>query len=157
MEAFFVDKTASKSVHGIMCGTQSGGWGLAVRASGKPYFIVGEGTSANTNSYKYKDASAVASNTELTHFVGVYDPGSQKLRIYVNGVLDGDSSVTGEFLPGISDTFNKFCLGNDIIVGGMGGDYPCVDMVIVDAKIWKGVMSDEDVAAAYQNALKLLK
>ena len=30
MEAFFVDKTASKSVHGIMCGTQSGGWGLAV-------------------------------------------------------------------------------------------------------------------------------
>ena len=157
MEAFFVDKTASKSVHGIMCGTQSGGWGLAVRASGKPYFIVGEGSSANTNSYKYKDASAVASNTELTHFVGVYDPGSQKLRIYVNGVLDGESSVTGEFLPGISDTFNKFCLGDDIVIGGEGGDYPCVDMVIVDAKIWKGVMTGEDVAAAYQNALKLLK
>ena len=157
LEAFFVDRTASSSVHGIMSGTQSGGWGLDVRANGKPYCIVGEGASNNANAYKYVNASTAASRTELTHFAGVYDPSDGKLRIYVNGVLDGETAVTGDFCPGAEDSFNKFCLGDDIKIGGAGGDYPCVDMVIVDARIWKGVMTGEEVSAAYQNALKLLK
>jgi hypothetical protein len=156
LEAFYVDRAPGagvNAIHGVVCGTQSGGWGMATRASGVPYFIVGEGS---YNSYKSVDANAPASTSELTHAVCVYDAAGKQLRIYINGQLSAFSSISGSFYCGDGDTFNRFCLGADIAKNNVGTDFPCTDMVIVDAKIYTGAMSDAEALKAYQDAVAAL-
>lgn len=156
IEAFYVDKAPGagvNAIHGVVCGTQSGGWGMATRASGVPYFIVGEDS---YNTYKSVDANAPASTSELTHAVCVYDAAGKQLRIYLNGQLSAFSSISGSFYCGDGDTFNRFCLGADIAKNNVGTDFPCTDMVIVDAKIYTGAMSDAEALKAYQDAVAAL-
>ena len=153
VEAMFVDRTRNNAIHGVVCGTQDGGWGLAMRANGTPYFIVGEGSRAN---YVSVDATAAASTTELTHVVCVYDPSAKKMFLYVNGVLNATKAVSGNFYSGVGDTFNRFCLGADIAPGDASTDFPSADMVIVDAKFYVGPLDAAAVQAAYNNAVNAL-
>ncbi len=157
VEAMFLDKApgaGAHAVHGVVCGTQQGGWGLALRANGTPYFIVGESYS---NNYVSVDATAPASKTELTHVVCVYDPFAKKMSIYVNGTLSATNSISGSFYLGEQDTYNRFCLGADIAPGDATTDFNCTDMVITDAKFYTGTLDAAAVQAAYQAAVSALK
>lgn len=158
VEVFYVDRepgtVTTSGVHGILCATQDGGWGLAVRKPGNPYFIVGDN---KTKTYKNVDAPSAASTSELTHLVGVYDVASKTIFLYVNGNLSTSTSFTGPFYPGISDCFNRFALGTDVAVNGTYGDFPVSNMTIVDAKVYSGALDATKVKAAYQNAVNALK
>ncbi len=151
IEAFFVDKAPGGAVHGVFCGTQQGGWGLALRATGVPYFIVGEGS---YNNYVSVDAKSAASSSELTHAVCVYDVTAKKMHLYLNGLLNNSYSISGSFYPAAAPCFNRFCLGADI--SGGTPDFPCTDMIITDAKFYTSVLDADAVKAAYQAAVKAL-
>lgn len=154
VEAFYVDKVRTTAVHGVVCATEQGGWGLAMRANGNPYFIVGED---QANTYKNIDAKSAISTTELTHVVGVYDPAIKKIKLYINGVLNGSANISASFYPGAGNTFNRFGLGTDTKNNASGiGDFPCSDMLITDVKIYKGILGDQDVADAYTAAVAAL-
>ena len=154
VEALFVDRVRTSDVHGVFCGTQAGGWGLAMRATGVPYFIVGEGTS---NTYKSTDAASALSTTELSHVVCVYDPVTSKMYIYVNGTLSSSASITGVYHNGAGDTYNRFCLGADIATGNVGTDFPCSDMVIAGARFYTGALDAAAVKAAYDSSENMLQ
>ena len=150
VEAFYV-MPAKGSVQGIICGTQAGGWGLAEDKTGKPYFLTGGGTSYNTGAY------ATSASSELVHVVGVYSISDGKCYIYVNGKLNASVPINSTFKVGADGTFNYFCLGNDITKGNVGGDFPTKGMTMVDGKIYTGALTAEQIAEAYNSALKLLK
>lgn len=152
VEAFYVMNTKG-SVQGIVCGTQNGGWGLAEDNGGKPYFITGGGSKYNTGAYA-KNASSTAS---LVHVVGVYDLAETKCHIYINGELSTTVSINGNFVAGEGDTFNRFCIGDDIKPGNVGGDFPTSGMTMVDAKLYSAALNSEQVAKAFAAAKEILK
>ena len=154
LEAMFVDRVRGNSVHGVVCGTQSGGWGLALRENGTPYFIVGEN---QENFYWDIDATAPASTTELTHLTAVYDPYMRMMYLYVNGQLAASSNrISGYIYPGIGDTFNRFCLGADIKSGDSSPDFCSTDMLITDAKFYIGAFDSDQVRSAYEASVQEL-
>lgn len=155
IEAMFVDRdpgAGSNPIHGVFCGTEYGGWGLALRATGVPYFVVGENS---YNTYVILDANATAPKTELTHVICVYDASSKLMKIYVNGNAAGSKSISGSFYPGAGDAFNRFCLGADISQRA-DPDFPCTDMVITDAKFYVGPLTAAAVKTAYETAVNEL-
>lgn len=154
VETFFVDRSPGPQIHGVVCGTEQGGWGTATRPTGVPYFIVGD---VSKNNYVSVDASSAASKTELTHLVAVYDPSKRNISLYINGVLDGRVSINCPFYPGDGDTFNRFYLGADVKNSGQNLDFQAVDMVITDARFYTGVLDDKAVASLYQEAVNDLK
>lgn len=154
VETFFVDRSPGTQIHGVVCGTEQGGWGTATRATGVPYFIVGD---VSKNNYVSVDASAAASKTDLTHLVAVYDPSKRYIRLYINGVLDGQTPITCPFYPGDGDTFNRFYLGADVKYSGSNLDFQAVDMVITEARFYTGVLDENAVSSAYQEAVNTLK
>ena len=155
VEAFYLEKRNSQT-QGIVCGTQNGGWGLAVNSGNKPYFITGNGSRpGNYNSSV--TAASKSSETDLVHIVCVYDVATLTSSIYVNGVLEATKAIDPVFGEGQGLTFNRFCLGADVNDALLGGDYPATDLTMVDAKIYSGVMSGTDAAVAYQDAVNSLK
>ena len=156
IETMFVDKApgaGANETHGVFCGTQVGGWGLALRKTGVPYFIVGEGSGSNT--WKSLDAASSLSRSELSHVICTYDPAGKTMKLYVNGVLSSTLSVTGVYHNGDGAAFNRFCLGADISLTTIP-DYPCTDMIITDAKWYVGALDAAAVQAAYQAAVQSL-
>lgn len=153
VEAFYVMNTKG-TIQGIVCGTQNGGWGLAENASGIPYFITGGGTKYYNSAAYAKNAASTAS---LVHVVGVYDLGEGKCNIYINGALSTTVSINTNFITGEGDTFNRFCIGDDIKPGNVGGDFPTSGMTMVDAKIYSAALNSEQVAKAFEAAKGLLK
>ena len=153
VEAMFVDRSPGTDVHGIVCGTQSGGWGLALRSTGIPYFIVGEN---QENFYWNIDATAAVSKTELTHLMAVYDAYMRVMYLYVNGQLAASSNrISGYFYPGAGDTFNRFCLGADI-KNGDTAEYCSTDMILTDAKFYIGAFDADRVRRTYEAAVREL-
>lgn len=152
VEAFYVDKDKSDGqTHGVVCGTEYGGWGLAESADRKPYFIVGDGA---RNVYKSVYATSSVSASELTHVVAAYDPSASKIAIYINGALQATSSFSSTFFPGEGDAFNRFCLGADVTNGNKGTHYPSTSMVIADAKIYTTALNATQAALAFDKAKK---
>ena len=153
VEAFYV-MNKKGSIQGVVCGTQSGGWGLAEDKTGKPYFITGITGGKYNDSVYAKEAS---STTELVHVVAVYDYANNKQCIYINGVLTDSKALKGAFLAGDGSSYNKFSLGNDVLKDGKGGDFPTPAMTMVDAKIYTGALSADEAKTAYDNAVAALK
>ena len=160
IETMFVDRAPGAGLnetHGVFCGTQAGGWGLALRKTSVPYFIVGEGSGSNT--WRTLDAASAVSTTELTHVVCTYDPAAKLMKLYLNGALssalDASDYVSGVYHNGDGSAFNRFCLGADISLSSTP-DYPCTDMVITDAKFYVGALDAAAVQAAYQAAVQAL-
>lgn len=166
VEAFYV-MGEKKGVQGVVCGTEQakstglrGGWGIAENV-GKPYFITA--TSGNAYISANTTAASASSETELVHVVAVYDYAAGKQYLYVNGVCvnPAGEAISGEFAPAGAEAFNKFCLGSDYretakVTETTPIDFPTSDMTMVDAKIYSSSLSDEQVKAAYENALALL-
>ena len=155
VEAFYVTTTSTGKVQGIVCGTQAGGWGLAEQATGQPYFITG-GSGGLSGYNPSVVASSASSNTELTHVVATYDFEAKKSYIYVNGKLAGTAAINTDFKVGGGSTFNYFCLGDDITSGLKGGDFPVGNMIMTDAKIYKGALTAAEASTAYTNAVASL-
>lgn len=154
VEAFYVMGKKGDTVQGVICGTEAGGWGVAEDKTGKPYFITGiPGGKYNTGSY----AKAASSTEELVHVLAVYDFENKKQMIYVNGVLESTQTIQNSFGVGSEKAFNMFCLGADIRKDGTAGDFLSPSMTMVDAKIYDGVLSADEVKTAYNNAVALLK
>lgn len=152
VEAFYVAKSSTGKVQGIVCGTQAGGWGLAEQASGQPYFITG-GSGGLSGYNPSVVAGATASRTELTHVVATYDFVNKMSYIYINGKLSASAPINEDFKVGAGSTFNYFCLGDDITATLTGGDFPAGDMIIADAKIYTGALTAEEVSTAYASAV----
>ncbi len=155
VEAFYMTTTSTGKVQGIVCGTQAGGWGLAELVTGQPYFITG-GSGGSSGYNPSVVAGAASSNTELTHVVATYDFAAKKSYIYVNGKLAGTGAINTDFKVGGGNTFNYFCLGDDITSGLIGGDFPVGNMIMTDAKIYKGALTADEVSTAYTNAVTSL-
>ncbi len=151
VEAFYVIAGKTGAVQGVVCGTQTGGWGLAHKATGNPYFIVGD----TTGGYVEADASTPAASTSLVHVVGVYDLAAGKVRIYVNGSLDGTGTILSDYKIGGVPT--QFCLGDDIKSPNAAGDFPTSDFTLVDAKLYSKALSDAEVQTAFSDAMASLK
>lgn len=149
VEAFYVNSQNSK-IQGVVCGTQDGGWGIAENA-GKPYFITGGGSKYNPGAY----AGSVSSITELVHVVGIYDTANKKCTIYINGKKNGEVNIAANFIPGVKGTHNYFCLGDDITLGLVGGDFKTQGMTMVDAKIYDDALTSEQIAKVYAIAENL--
>ena len=153
VEAFYHTESNGK-VQGVVCGTQVGGWGLAVTAEYKPYFITGYGSQGKYNPSVV--GTEKISNTDLIHVVAVYDVEELTSSIYVNGVLQATQSIDPTFCVGTGLTFNMFCLGADITTDLQGKDFQSLNMTILDAKIYTGVLNQNDVNTAYANAISSL-
>jgi hypothetical protein len=152
VEAMFVDKAPGSSIHGVVCGTQQGGWGIAL-SSGLPYFVVGE---EKSNQYVYLYASSTISSSDLTHIVSVYDASAKTAKIYINGRLNNTQTISGNFYPGAYPTHNRFCLGADISLTSIP-DFQCTNMIITDAKFYVGALDAAAVQSAYTAAVNALK
>ncbi len=154
VEAFYVMGQKGDAAQGVICGTEAGGWGIAEDKTGKPYFITGiPGGKYNTGSY----AKDVASTSELVHVVGVYDFINKKQMIYVNGVLESTQTIQNGYGAGAEKAYNMFCLGADVKKDGSAGDFLCPSMVMIDAKIYDGALSSDEVKTAYDNAVATVK
>ena len=88
--------------------------------------------------------------------MAVYDVEELTSSIYVNGELKATQSIDPVFCVGSGLTFNYFCLGADITGGLVGGDFQSSNMVILDAKIYEGVLNQDNVSAAYNAAVESL-
>ena len=157
VEAFYVDKSPGSGVHGIVCSTEKTGWGLANRATGVPYWIMTENQGGKATPYKTLDAQAANSTTELTHVVAVYDTGNKQVRLYKNGVLDGTLSGMSGHIYTATGPMDWFCLGSDIKSADVGGDFPNVNTVLVDVKLYAGALNDTGVEQIYSEAVNALK
>ena len=153
VEAFYHTNDNGK-VQGVVCGTQSGGWGIAVTAEYKPYFITGYGTQGKYNPSVV--SSEKSSKTDLVHVVAVYDVEELTSSIYINGELKAVQNIAQTFGVGQGLTFNMFCLGADITSDLQGNDFQSLNMTILDAKIYTGVLNQNDVNTAYANAIASL-
>lgn len=156
VEAFYVDKSPGPAVHGIFCSTEKTGWGLAHRATGVPYWIMTELQDGKASGWKTLDAKTANSTTELTHIVVVYDTAGKEVRMYRNGVLEGTLGNMAGHIYTATGAMDWFCLGSDIKSPDTGGDYPNVNTVMVDAKLYAGALNDTGVEKVYNEAVAAL-
>ena len=155
-EVLYVDNAGSSAVQGILCGTETGGWGLALSAKGVPYAIVGDGTSTSSYSYRSAYSASAPSRSAVTHIAGVYDHSGGSLKLYVNGSLAATTSLTSSFLPGAGDAFNRFCLGADIKQDNLSSvDFPSAMMSILEARLYSVALSSSQVSEACSKALQI--
>ncbi len=152
VEGLFVNRAPSGS-QGVICGTQSGGWGIA-QSDGTPYLFtyVGSGSSRI-------DARSASSTEELTHVVAtfIYDQSTQKTftALYINGELVAADIKSGKIkISASAGAANAFVLGADIDAGGAGGDFKMTDFSITDVKIYAEALNRKQVETAYNNAVE---
>ena len=162
VEAFYVMGDKGGDGQGIVCATEQyplstgprGGWGIAERSNGRPYFI----TAASGNKYISTDASSASSTTELVHVVAVYDYENKIQCLYINGTaVNTGTAITGEFAPVVdaAGITNQFLLGADIYVEEPV-HFPSPNMTMVDAKIYSQALNAAQVKLAYDAAVAQL-
>ncbi|MCQ2770505.1 MAG: hypothetical protein MJ236_01735 [Clostridia bacterium] len=153
VEAFF-SIPAGSAVQGIVCGTEAGGWGLAIAATGTPYFITGSGVDSGTNTYNTSTyATTVVDKDQLMHVVCVFDYANRMERIYVNGLLESETTLRENYHNGKDAAYNMFCLGADIGPAGTPKDFYSSNMTMVDAKIYNSALTANQVAGAYTTSV----
>lgn len=151
IEALYVNRAPSGS-QGIVCGTQSGGWGIA-ESAGVPYLTAYAGSS-----YIYARAVAKSSTTELTHAVATVQYSSAENKtytaLYLNGVLISSASGTGKLKISTIEAAHAFCLGSDLDGGSTGTDFPTTNFAITDVKIYDKALNYKQAETAYNNAVE---
>lgn len=152
VEGLFVNRAPAGS-QGVICGTQSGGWGIA-QAGGVPYLFtyVGSGNSRI-------DAKTASSTASLTHVLAtfIYDASVQKTftALYINGTLVAADTKSGKIKISASEgAANAFVLGADIDSGGTGTDFKMTDFSVTDVKIYAEALNRKQVETAYNKALE---
>ncbi|MBQ9709367.1 MAG: hypothetical protein IJV67_01950 [Clostridia bacterium] len=160
LEVFYANRT-NDSVVGIVCATEGNGkngkqgFGIA-DSRGCPYFITGAGKAYATT---IQTTVKVPVST-LVHVVGVYDAVNAKVLLYINGEFV-KSAAAADFKAAdeteIHEQFNManvFYLGGDPTVSSkVSCDYPAKDLIIVDTKIYAGVLNADQVYKTYVEAV----
>ena len=100
-------------------------------------------TTSSTN-YSH-DGSTTLANDTLYHFVGTYTGGSdKKIRLYVNGVLDGTSAAA-------SGTLTTGTNANATYLGSPGGE--TAKGTIDEMAIYRKVLSQAEITSHYNTGL----
>ncbi len=134
IETVFINKNVG-GTQGVVCSTQSGGWGLATSASGEIYFIVSNGS--------YVSVYSGVTASEKTHVIAVYDPSEEVIRIYINGEKKAESAVTGSLISGTSAAYNTFYIGADIDSAGTGNDFQMTDFESSYVRIYTSAINND--------------
>lgn len=103
---------------------------LVISNTGNPYFEL-NGLSANTGA---SGITLVAGQTY--HVAGVYDATAGKIRLYVNGLLVRDVTVTGT----VADTVSSFSIGRG---GDYNGNY--ADGLVDDVRVWNVARTSQQI------------
>ncbi|MGN1095484.1 MAG: LamG-like jellyroll fold domain-containing protein [Eubacteriales bacterium] len=169
IEVFYIDKSNTGGVSGIICGTESvggngkkGGLAIAQRANRSPYFITANRGNVWITAEKTDYA---ASKDELIHLVAVLDEDSWELKLYINGT-EIASKMTGEAFVTNSDRNEingEKAMGNMLFLGADpttttradGVDFPSNDLTIVDVKIYNKALTADEVTLVYDAAAAL--
>lgn len=154
------DKIPTKTV-AIFTSCNSGGTTIYLRKDGKQInFQIGS-TSANGNTDDRKVYSAavpmnqdgpIPEANDLIHIVGSYDNATNKMKLYINGILIAEADYgQGTFKGGTS---------NDYILGiGYNPQYGSEEISdyanyeVFEAKIYNSALTDEQVAQEYWNCI----
>ena len=152
--------TGGDSVQAIISSTEYGGWCIAENA-GKPYFIIGL-NSGGKNTYASVYALNASSNNNLTHVVATFSKSEGVMRIYVDGVLNSETSFDGTLdvmPPNTENTLTSLAFGADIdgdknmnnVHNGEYLEFRTADFKLIDAKIYNRALTNEEVVSAYQH------
>lgn len=148
MEALVVNyndptATAAKTEQTIISSAQSGGFNFT-RHEGKYKFSAYVGG-------KYCSAAldATYDNVNLSHMVGVYDPGMQTTTLYINGQKVGKTTAAGVFQLGTSSAWTSIVLGGDVNASGDPVDFLSDNLAIADFKLFATPVSEEEVTVMY--------
>ena len=147
MEALVVNYNAPASNEQTMISSAQGGGYNFTRHGGTYKF------SAYVDG-KYCSAAldATYDNVNLSHLVGVYDPGTQTTVLYVNGQKVGEAAAKGVFGLGIEKAWTTIVLGGDVNKDGQPVDLLADNLAIADFKLFTTPVSGEEVTAMYEKA-----
>lgn len=147
MEALVVNYNAPASNEQTMISSAQGGGYNFTRHGGTYKF------SAYVDG-KYCSAvlDATYDNVNLSHLVGVYDPGTQTTVLYVNGQKVGEAAAKGVFGLGIEKAWTTIVLGGDVNKDGQPVDLLADNLAIADFKLFTTPVSGEEVTAMYEKA-----
>ena len=159
-----IEDTPSSSGGVLICNGNGGGLNMAIRGSqGQLNFNVGSTTQDGTycgSGFAYAqpyDANEGAQIEErkLVHISGVYDPENRQIKLFYNGELLSAGDIgTGDFK--MASTVNGV-LGiayNASLPSESLGRF--TEFTIVEARIYRQPLTDEEVRAAYQNCVSAL-
>lgn len=152
VETFLVNGNSLAANSSEQCMTnagQSGGFGLSIK-HGKLGFGVYTDSSYKTASFPGKHDTK-----ELTHLLGVYDPATGTVSLYMNGVPVNTVEANGVFRPAQQNCHPYIALGGDVGSGGTTELY-ATNTRIADFKLYPTALTAEDVTVAYETAVAKL-
>ena len=152
VETFLVNgnRLAANSTEQCMTNAgQSGGFGLSIK-HGKLGFGV-----YTDSSYKTASFPGQHNTEELTHVLGVYNPATKTVSLYVNGVPVKTVEASGVFRPAQQNCHPYIVLGGDIGSSGKTELY-ATNTRIADFKLYPTALIAEDVTIAYETAVAKL-
>ena len=162
IEVFYLDNSTTGANRGIVCSTEApggdskrSGWGIAESAGGVPYFITGH-AAENVYSSVY---ALEAPKHEPVHVVGVYNSGTSRIAIYVNGTLVSSDSAAGAFTSADkTDVYGGFNMATAFYIGAdpssvegkpEGCDFPANDLTVLDVKFYACALTEKEVNSAF--------
>lgn len=151
MEAFLVNYTAtdeSSSEQCLISSTQSGGYNLTT--------LKGKYTASVYCDGAYRNAiySEKYDTVELTHLVNVYDPNTERISLYVNGVLVDSAEAPGLIGLASGNCYNTIVIGGDISASGT--QLYCSSLAVADFKLFRTPLDEAQVGALYERAIASL-
>ena len=152
IETFLVNGNTLSASSSEQCMTnagQSGGFGLSIK-NGKLGFGVYTDTSYKTASFTGK-----YDTENLTHLLGVYDPDSKTVFLYINGKQVKAEDAAGTFRPAQSGCHPYIVLGGDIGIG-VKTELHATNTRIADFKLYPTALKPAEVTTAYESAVAAL-
>jgi len=174
-ELFFkntADNASNYNVDSVPFGNANGaGWGIFINSTkngsssymGGARLIVNLGTESAHKWCTVLDDSPIYN--ELTHLLGTYhyDESSNisTCTLYVNGVEVWFESGEGSLYNLSGGSYNYFGIGCNYVTSAAGvpranSGNQCTDLIVVDAKIYKGAATKNDAEIIYKNAVSSL-
>ncbi len=129
--------------YGIFSSTQNGMFGFYAE-NGKFDF---QHFDTNYRDVKAKEKFEIG---ELYHLVGVYNAHDKKISLYINGELQGSTSVTK---LDFGESPFIYVLGADVGYEHAITDYSNVPSIYTSACIYSGAMTDAEVQSTYENMI----
>ena len=144
----------------IFASHEAGGTGIMVKTSwtgpnGLNALTFLPNVSTGTNSsWQWAASDVVPEPYAYYHIIGVWDKDAQKARIYVNGELKNEISISGTNFILAKDGANYFCLGGDACVPGGNkttGVQNGINGQIVLARIYDDALTAEQAELLYKD------
>jgi len=174
VELFFqntADNAAAYDVDSVPFGNANGaGWGFFINSTkaassyiGGVRFIVNTGTEDAHGWCSVLDDHPIYQ--ELTHLVGTtsYDAASDTTTcvLYVNGAEAWSESKAGQLFNLKGGSFGFFGIGCNYVTSATGAPransgQQCKDLIVVDAKMYSGAATADEVKGYYDAAVKAL-